>query len=215
LKNENYEDIEFVTTLMKTNCQHIEEIITYSINAKVKKITFLTLAKQGRANELWDQISLSADEVEKIFIEIYKYRNKYRKEILIEGSPWSNYLLRMLFGGGSFNFNCDIVSFPRIDSHGRVYPCPFFDGNTYLGILFKNSLSKILYNKKSKNYKKAVLERKEKIENCRNCKWKDICGSGCMADAYFFSGTIWDKSAHCKPLSSFYAYLNKEMKLNK
>jgi uncharacterized protein len=75
-----------------------------------------------------------------------------------------------------------------VDHSGNVYPCARFcnDPNWICGNLLDEDLLEI-YN--SEKMKQCRL-RSQLIPECNSCEFKDRCGGGCAASAYYSSGRI-------------------------
>ena len=43
----------------------------------------------------------------------------------------------------------------------------------------------------------ALVERRQKIEKCAACTWRNLCQAGCMGQALDNKGTIWDTDDFC------------------
>lgn len=81
------------------------------------------------------------------------------------------------------SFNCSICKLIKVDIYGNIYPCPLFcnEGNIIGNIFNFNDKSFI---EQSFFYKQNLFERVEATE-CKHCKWKYLCGGGCMVSMEF------------------------------
>ncbi|MCK4827807.1 radical SAM protein, partial [bacterium] len=75
-----------------------------------------------------------------------------------------------------------------VDPSGNVYPCGRFcqDPNWICGNLLEDDLLEIYNNEKMKQ----IRLRGQRIPECNSCEFKDMCGGGCAASAYYSSGRI-------------------------
>lgn len=73
-----------------------------------------------------------------------------------------------------------------------MYPCQcfHFDSKYCLSDIREKSLEKIVHDQKIKEIINQCFQRPLKITECRECKWRNFCGSGCMGLAFETNGTI-------------------------
>jgi len=89
-------------------------------------------------------------------------------------------------------YRCSIGTQLRIDPEGFVYPCQCFHfGSEYcLGNIRVGSLESIVHGQRLKEIMRKCFQRHFEIDQCRNCIWRNFCGSGCVGIAFESSGTI-------------------------
>ena len=94
---------------------------------------------------------------------------------------------------------CSIGTQVRVDPMGYVYPCQCFHfGTDYcLGNIRQKGLKSIVLGRRIDEIKKTCFQRPLIIEECKDCKWRNFCGGGCMGSAFEKNGTIL-KSESCE-----------------
>ena len=185
-------DLVISFTPMKVNVKEVEQIIDFALNKQIPVIQFPPLAASGRAQNRWDDLVLS-DEEKIWFWNVISQRSQE-----LRGK------MDLLADCFSININnvgtphkCTIGSQFRIDPEGDVYPCQCFHfGTEYsLGNVKEKSLKSMIVGKKVAQIKKSNIQRPSEIEECKECKWKNFCGSGCMGNAYERTDTIYSTTS--------------------
>jgi uncharacterized protein len=126
-----------------------QHIIDIKNHLNIKKIRFLPLLPIGRAKNM----DLSRDGAEPMSV-----------------SQWTRY--------GSFpGSNCGIGYVIMINPDGNVYPCHVYaNQGYYLGNIYKENLKEIITGKKYLDLRGINVD---KIEKCRECTMRYLCGGGC------------------------------------
>ncbi|ODS35392.1 MAG: hypothetical protein A7316_05820 [Candidatus Altiarchaeales archaeon WOR_SM1_86-2] len=188
LINEGMEkDIVIACTPMKPNVNEIPLIIDFALDRQIPVIQFPPLSSSGRAKKKWGELRLSDDEM----LWFWEFVSKRSKEL--RGK------MDLLADCFSININnpgtphrCSIGTQFRVDPDGYVYPCQCFHfGSEYcLGSIRENSLEDIVYGQRIKEIKEECFQRPLNIDECKDCKWRNFCGGGCMGNTFESSGTI-------------------------
>ena len=180
-------DIVIAFVPMKTNVNEIPDIIDFALERQIPVIQFPPLSSSGRAKKGWNELKLSDDEM----LWFWDFVSKRSEELRGE--------MDLLADCFSININnpgvpqrCSIGTQFRVDPEGYVYPCQCFHfGSEYcLGNVREKSLENIVHGQKIEEIKEICFQRPLNIEECRKCKWRNFCGSGCMGNAFENSGTI-------------------------
>lgn len=180
-------DIVIAFTPMKPNVNEIPDIIDFALDRQIPVIQFPPLSSSGRAKKRWSELRLSNDKM----LCFWEFVSKRSKEL--KGK------MDLLADCFSININnpgvphrCSIGTQFRVDPDGYVYPCQCFHfGSEYcLGNIQEKSLKDIVYGQRIKEIKEECFQRPLNIDECRKCKLRNFCGSGCMGNAFECSGTI-------------------------
>ncbi len=180
-------DIVIAFTPMKPNLNEIPDIVDFALRQQIPVVQFPPLTSSGRAKMRWNELRLSNDEM----LWFWEFVSKKSEEL--RGK------MDLLADCFSININntgsprrCSIGTQFRIDPEGYVYPCQCFHfGSEYcLGNVKEKSLKDIMYGQRIKEIKEICFQRPFNIDECRKCKWKNFCGSGCMGNIFESSGTI-------------------------
>ena len=93
-----------------------------------------------------------------------------------------------------------------VEWNGDVYPCDFFvTPNDKIGNLMQESLSEL----KSIRDNNFIPKKLTLAEDCRTCKWLEICYGGCIKDRLFPDNSNQNKSYFCKSYQTFFNYSNE------
>ncbi|CAN2040025.1 Radical SAM protein [Candidatus Magnetomoraceae bacterium gMMP-15] len=190
--------INFSTTIMKNNAYDLPEIIALAQRLDVPMVRFLPLRKIGRATDKWDSIvGMSLKDYEKLF----NYVNELHKK--------SDCSLEISCGLSGLLFNipdslseddlwCPVGKRLVVLSNGDTYPCVMMmQDNFKLGSVFKDSLNQMIRSQKMAKNCQNLSERRNKIDKCASCKWRNFCQAGCMGQALDHKGTIWNTDDYC------------------
>lgn len=94
-----------------------------------------------------------------------------------------------------------------IDPEGNVYPCQSMHYPKFIyGNIFEKDLNELFENNISTTIREQYSV--DKIEICKDCKLRYICGAGCRAATYKLEG---DPMKYPKTLCPYY----KELSINK
>lgn len=89
-----------------------------------------------------------------------------------------------------------------INPKGEIQLCPS------LHISFGNVKKDLLNYRKSRKWKEFMKIKRDNIKSCKNCKYLFVCGGGCRANAFTFSGNLLGKDEiSCKLMK----YLDKKI----
>lgn len=180
-------DLVIAFTPMKTNLHEVPDIINFALKRQIPVIQFPPLASSGRAKENWKELRLSDDEMLWFWEFISKKSDELRGKMDLLADCFS-----MNINNAGIHQRCSIGTQLRVDPDGDVYPCQCFHfGSEYcLGNLRETNLTDIIYGKRIKEIKETCFQRPLNIDECKDCLWKNFCGSGCMGNAFENSGTV-------------------------
>lgn len=186
-------DIVIAFTPMSPNIGEVPELIDFALEKGIQVIQFPPLSSSGRARSNFDELRLSDDE-RLCFWDFISMRSKELKgelDLLAE-------CFSLDINNTGTPYRCSIGNQLRIDPTGDVYPCQCFHfGSEYcIGNVKKQSLDEIVNGRKLKETIKTSFTRPLGIDECRECKWRNFCGAGCMGNSFETNGTIW-KSDSC------------------
>ena len=188
-----YSKLNIITTINRYNYSHLPEIIDF-LAGKIS----LVLMNPVRGTSIGGR-NLRPDPVNasKYFIEAVERAIDYTKSgrrIVI--GDFANIMLGIV-APYSRVLQCDISPcgagrrFISICPDG-IYPCGEFIGMNE----FRIQLSEI---ENASETFRSVRERVvEKINECRGCSFKNICGNPCPAEIYSEHGTMFEKSYYCE-----------------
>ena len=84
-----------------------------------------------------------------------------------------------------------------IASDGDIYPCSEFVGipEFRCGNIFEDEIEEIIDSKTCKMLRSRTVK---KIDECKTCLYRQICGANCPASVYFLNNTLYGKSPYCE-----------------
>ena len=90
-----------------------------------------------------------------------------------------------------------------VEADGSVYPCDFYVLDRYrLGDLRTDTVAQIDARRQELGF---IEESADVAEECRGCRWKNLCRGGCRRDRDFFAGGI-QKNYYCTAYQAFLTY---------
>ena len=188
-----YGRLNIITTINRHNYSHLPEMIDF-LAGRVGLVLMNPVRGTSRGGR-----NLRPDpvEVSKYFIEAVERainHTKSGRRIVI--GDFANIMLGIV-APYSRILQCDISPcgagrrFISICPDG-IYPCGEFIGMSELRL----QLSEI---ENVAEAFRSVRERVvEKIKECRDCSFKNICGNPCPAEIYSEHGTMYEKSYYCE-----------------
>lgn len=184
--------------LTKNNIHDVPEMIKMAEKLDVNALKFSQWQKQGRA--AGDDVTPHLKDWVHAGKMVLNYPNK---KIFLAGNFFADLKNE---ADGSFHitnqrfpkFGCHLKLVPRVDCQGNVWPCQLFvDPEFIVGNTREEPLANIFIGKKYRSLFSKCLERIEKVSDCAQCEWKDLCGCGCPGFAYAEYGDINYKDCFC------------------
>ena len=180
------------TTITNHNIEDIPKLIKLVKELEIPVLRFLPLHRVGSALRNWNKVNgdISADD----YIRLYRFLFSQRNENIKITSGLNGLVLRMR----NNRTWCPIGRTAAITSNGDIYPCALLmEDKFYLGNIRKDSLSEVRNSTRFKSIIEISLSRREKIEKCKNCSWKNLCQAGCPGISLMSKGTIWATDDFC------------------
>lgn len=197
--------ISAVCVVTKNNVKSLDKIVLDFEKVGISEIQLLPSVKCINGSDYRPSNAELIESYLKVFEQTFK-----RVELNTQKSHIRNiaqYLSALFIRTGidACRICCSRSSHPllTVDVNGDIYPCDFFWGNKdkNLGNVKNDDFDSILSS--SKNPRMTPIE----ITPCGDCKWRNVCGGGCLADRLFSEG----KPYYCETHKSVYEYLSKKM----
>lgn len=182
-------------TLLRTNINKIKEIIKFSMQEGIGKVTVGTLQRSGRAYESVKEIDPTTDEL----IETYRRIKKI--------DPDSEYIgfvetLKPAVSRGEKIDLCGAgASMLSIGADGGVYPCAGMMYPEFLAGNVKDASLEEIW-KESPVLKEIRALSVSKTPGCKDCPIRYLCGGGCLVDIFWEHGHLHGKTPRCELLHS-------------
>jgi len=159
----------------------------------------------GRGKDKEEELGLTNEEYAKLMIALY---DKWKDDVVsFRLSPIEEIVESMITGRNpncNYSFKGCNYDFISIDPKGDVYSCARLSGvkEAYFGNLEEGIL--YLYSKS--------LKRTKVDEECLRCKWFRICGGGCPAISFYYTGDFNKREPSCEGRKKVFEYIYKDLK---
>jgi uncharacterized protein len=198
-----HNDVQFniLCVISKANVNRIKEVYRFFLDHQFYHLQFipaLEIDKEGNKASF----SITPSQYGKVLNSLFDVwkRNPNMASIRTFNAILSTYLGAPK-GDCAFEKKC--ADYLLIEFNGDVFPCDFFVQKKYkLGNLLHNPLSK-LKNKRESSFEKRKLHLSEE---CKNCKWKELCYGGCIKDRVFPANPTPEKTYFCDAYKRFFSH---------
>ncbi|MGE5239041.1 MAG: radical SAM protein [Chloroflexota bacterium] len=180
-------DVVIAFTPMRPNVHEVPEVVDFARGRGIPVVQFPPLTSSGRAKARWQELKLTKSEM------LWFWDFVSRKAADLKGSMD---LLADCFSidihRAGIPYRCSIGTQYRIAPDGTAYPCQCFHyGSEFaLGNVKEKSLEAIVRGQRVREIKETCFQRPLRIAECRECRWRNFCGAGCMGNAFESTGTI-------------------------
>ena len=195
------------TTVMEQNLHDLPNIIRLAQSLGIPKIRFLPLRKEGRAAEYWNTVGahVGVREYEGIFDDLFSrgYLNMPGIEI---GRGLSGFLLETPEEETGDSMWCTVGRAVTLATDGDAFPCALtMRPELRLGNIHREALSDMIHSDAMIRICRALSERRNLIDECAVCPWKNFCQAGCMGQALDDAGTLLATDTFCDYRKKAYA----------
>lgn len=188
------------------------ETYNFFLEQKIKRVKFLPVMPQGRANKQLIDLKKYA-EYEGMLLDFEL--NSSNPILLLS----TYFMLRKIFYVDN-SYMCmrkpcgagiNIISF---DENGTILPCDSMSGiNAIKNFSFGNVKDQNLNFHKLERWKSFINDSTNLIEPCSKCQYRNICCGGCKSDTLNFYGDFCNPSPLCiyykNVLNQYYAMITK------
>ncbi len=191
-----YRRFNVITTITKFNCSQLSDLIDF-LAGKVRLVLMNPVRGTSEGGRLLrpDQERMSAEFIRAVERSIWHTRNGRRIVI----GDFANAILGIV-APYSRVLQCDISPCGGGRRFFAITPSGIFPCSEFVGIEnFKIPLESLKDPVRLKESLGAIRIRTvEKIEECKDCVYRNICGSPCPAEVYAESGSLFSKSPYCE-----------------
>jgi radical SAM protein with 4Fe4S-binding SPASM domain len=180
---------------MKQNIHRAPDMIDFAASLGIPKIRFLPLHRQGRARLPNRELDAGHVDYVRWFRHVYLERTPGPRPIEVFGGL----IGFLLFAPGDAGETwCSIGRSVVVDSGGDVHPCALLmDRRFNLGNIGEIRLIDIEASPKLRGLTRACAARKQTIEKCRTCVWRNFCRASCPAFSFLEKGTFRETDDFC------------------
>ncbi|MFN3384035.1 MAG: peptide-modifying radical SAM enzyme CbpB [Archaeoglobaceae archaeon] len=191
-----YRRFNVITTITKFNCSQLSDLIDF-LAGKVRLVLMNPVrgTSEGGRSLRADQKTMSAEFIRAVERAIWHTKNGRRIVI----GDFANLVLGIV-APYSRVLQCDISPCGGGRRFFAITPSGIFPCSEFVGIeKFKIPLEALEDLDKLKESLSAIRIRTvEGIEECRDCAYRNICGSPCPAEVYAENGSLFTKSPYCE-----------------
>lgn len=197
---DGYPGLNVVTTITRQNVQDLPDLITFLHERKVPVAMMNPVrGTQDYARQFQPDCDTLLEMFSKAVRRALELSERSGRPILI--GDFSNLVLAIVAPEGR-RLMCDITPcggarcFFTVTATGEMVPCGEFQGLEGFsgGNIFRDSLEAAVDSAPFQQVRERVVER---IEDCRDCAIRHICGAPCPAEAQGVSGNMNQASPYC------------------
>jgi radical SAM protein with 4Fe4S-binding SPASM domain len=187
--------INLCATIMARNLSDLPQIIDLAGKLGVPGVRFLPLRRKGRAGGM---AGAAAEGYTDFFDHIFNARATPSPAIEVS-CGLSGFMLALPDRTPSDDAWCPVGKKLVVTPQGDAYPCALLEEEEFaLGNVFRKGLAGVMASERLTRACAALMERKEKIDECARCLWKNLCQAGCMGEALEEKGTVWERGRFCE-----------------
>lgn len=184
------------TTVMRKNFKDIMSIIELAEKLNVPLIRFLPLMTQGRAIDNYRGIAPDDNDLKELYEKLLPVMADQNRKTTVSGYI-SGLLLKPLPGVSEQQW-CPIGRNVVVDFDGSIAPCILMlDYNWKIGNLYTDRMNDIIKKGMIQSLGEMIRKRRQRIEKCKTCSWKNFCQSGCAGIALQHKGSLNDVDRLC------------------
>ena len=195
------------STLMERTIDAVEEMAALARTMEIPFLRFLPLRRSGRAREGW-----SALEPQRAIERVSRFYDRVRQGAFEEtpglrvNSGLSGFVPQPSEDETGTTTWCPVGTGLLIEAGGEAYPCSLLQRPEFLlGDVRRQRLSEIIESPAWKGIVRTLYARRDRIESCAACLWKNLCQAGCMGLACDRRGTVWATDDFCDYRKRAYA----------
>jgi radical SAM protein with 4Fe4S-binding SPASM domain len=185
-----HEELALNVTLMRHNVHQVAEFVALADERGVPGVRFCPVQCMGRAAEQWEALIPTPEE----YAEAYRF--------LYHQQPSGNVTVSQGLPGMELEppegrMWCGLGRLLLVDSQGDIYPCSLLTTAEFrLGNVAQMTLAEALAAEPLKALVTLCEGRKDRIEECAVCTWRNFCQGSCP-------GAIWLEHGDWHAVDSF------------
>jgi radical SAM protein with 4Fe4S-binding SPASM domain len=199
--------VNLSATVMARNLHDLPGIIELGEQIGVPSVRFVPLRKLGRASDKdsGPSAAVSADDYAGFFDYVLRRQPSEGKTMEVI-CGLSGFLIPPSPDTPADDIWCPLGHGIVVNPRGDAYPCTLLQTEEFfLGNVFRDGLASSIASDRLSRACALMVERKNKIDDCAQCTWRNFCQAGCMGEAFEEHGTIWEKGKFCSYRKALYA----------
>ncbi len=196
------EKINLHFCLSKMNIEEAIDLPKFAENLGVRKITYLSMKKLGKASSGWNDLKPDRESYREFMLKLYQAFFTQGFPVVVN-SPLSGF--RPVVKPQERVSTCPFGTQLIVDVKGGIYPCPGMLFPDYrLGNVFDMTIEEAMHSPRFEDLKEKFRSRLERVGRCRSCTWRSLCRGGCTSSVYAEKGTIWETDDLCELRDKLY-----------
>jgi radical SAM protein with 4Fe4S-binding SPASM domain len=185
----------FNTTLTRCAVAQVRELVALADDLGIAWARFLPLHKTKAASTNWDIIAPDAEEFKHVMHWLL-FEAKHRANPVSEASSgFPGFVPNPDLRSGHW---CPLGRTLIVTSQGTTYNCPILTSKEVtVGNALRATTEQLLDGERNKAGRDFVLRRKDEVEECRQCAWRNFCQGGCTAYMANTSGSLVKNDEFC------------------
>ena len=200
--------VTLATTLVDRNIDAVDEMVALARSLDVPFLRFLPLRRSGRAVTDWAGLEPRrvVERVEPFYERVLRGAFDGRPGLRLS-SGLSGFVPQPSAEESGLSSWCPIGTGLLVEAGGDVFPCSLLSREAYLlGNIHSQSITEIIASPGWKGIVRTLSARRDTIETCAACLWKNLCQGGCMGLACDRHGTVWATDDFCAFRKKAYAW---------
>jgi uncharacterized protein len=204
-------DFGVLVVLNRANAGSVEALIDFLLENGLRSLKLNPIAYLGTARAAWDRFGLKEDE-------ILDYVQRFARLIVDGGLPiheanlidMTRHLVSKTRHSRCVRGHCGAGdTFNTIAADGSIYPCGRATQSPGLKLGHVDEKLDALTDVGARNeHIQAIKARRPAtLDDCVVCSYRELCQSGCSAQAYERYGTVRHKTPECSYFKTMYPYL--------
>jgi uncharacterized protein len=201
-----------LVVLNRSNIDSVEELADFLLDNGIHGFRLNPVAFIGDARQNWDLLGLTQEEVITYFKDLLNLIAG-RGYLLLEDNVRSmcDFLTSKQRRTRCMRAECGAGdTFQSVAANGDIYPCgrATQSPGLKLGNIFDKGLVSLSDPARWNPVIAEIRERRpENLEDCPTCHYRQLCQSGCSAQAWERYGTVRHKTPECSFYKTLYPYL--------
>lgn len=189
------------TTLTRSVVNNVRDLVGRLDELGVGAVRFLPLNKRLAARTNWDSIHPTADEVAKaVWWVTFEAEDRPGAVTKVKGG-FPGYTPKP----DPKNHWCPLGKTFIVDSQGDAYVCPSLKTkDVYAGNALDSGLQNLENGADALKARDWMLGRRDRVEECRKCSWRNFCQGGCLAFMAHLSGSFDRNDEFCELRRNMY-----------
>jgi uncharacterized protein len=201
-----------LVVLNRSNVDSAEDLVDFLLDNSIHGFRLNPVAFIGDARRNWDAVGLTQEEI----IGYFKHLMRLiagRGHLLLEDNVRSmcEFLTSKQRRTRCMQAECGAGdTFQAVAASGDIYPCgrATQSPGLKLGNIFEEGLESLSAPARANPVIVQIRGRRpENLEGCPSCHYRQLCQSGCSAQAWESYGTVRHKTPECSFYKTLYPYL--------